>query len=107
MIAHLATHAVAPVDDVIGDATVRFEIVSIANLVSDRNPIPSMHGAAQRVAVLRQYPAGEERACVADRVSFHTTLGSLTIIAKVCSKGLDFYRKRQPLAINSKTYINI
>jgi len=48
-----ATLAVASVDDVSGDAAVRFKIVSIANRVS-------MHDAAQFVAVLRLYPAREQ-----------------------------------------------
>jgi len=38
-IAHLATLAVALVDDVCGDAAVWFKIASIANRVSDRNPV--------------------------------------------------------------------
>jgi len=50
-IAHSATLAVAPVDDVSGDATVRFKIVSIANRVADCKLIPSMHDSAQFVPV--------------------------------------------------------
>jgi len=37
-IAHLATRAVAPVDDVSGDAAVWLKIESLANRVSYRNP---------------------------------------------------------------------
>jgi len=41
-IAHLATLAVAPVDDVCGDAAEWFKIVSIANRVSDRNIVNAL-----------------------------------------------------------------